>query len=300
MLDYLLFLFYQLFKIMVLLIPKFIMKYILLGFARLIYLFNIEHKRYAKANLDFIYEDTLNNKEKYKIIYESYVNLVFNLYEFLENQHLDLNQLEKKIEVINEDIIKDALSTKRDLICITAHYGNWEYFTSYIALKYKAITVVGRKMNNKYFNDELINIREKHNSVMLEKSNSAKGLVQALKSNRAIGLVIDQHFDPKKGKIVKFLGKDAPQTDSSSRLAVKFNGLILPLFFERIDFRKYKLVVYPYIDPQKIDAKSEDLIQILSQMQADVMSKQILKNPNDWFWQHRRFKEFNKDIYKKE
>ena len=33
--------------------------------------------------------------------------------------------------------------------------------------------------------------------------------------------------------------------------------------------------------------------------QADIMGQHILKYPDQWFWQHKRFKEYHKEIYKK-
>ena len=149
MIDYLLFLLYKSFKFIVLLFPKSIVKIFLDGMTTLLYCVNREHKRYAKANLDFVYGDTINEKRKWEIVKESYRNLVYNLYEFIENQTLDLEGFEKKITVVNEHFITDALKNNRKIILITAHYGNWEYGNTFIPLKYAPTTMVGRPMNNK-------------------------------------------------------------------------------------------------------------------------------------------------------
>ena len=47
--------------------PKFLVKIFLDGLAYFIYLIDIEHKRYAKANLDLIYKDTINEHKKLNI-----------------------------------------------------------------------------------------------------------------------------------------------------------------------------------------------------------------------------------------
>ena len=41
----------------------------------------------------------------------------------------------------------------------------------------------------------------------------------------------------------------------------------------------------------------KDNIKIITQLQADAMSKQIYDKPDDWFWQHKRFKQFYGEIY---
>jgi len=296
MLDYVLFILYKIFKFIVLLLPKFLVKFFLDTLANILFYTNIEHKRYAKTNLDFVYQDKMSEKRKREIIKNSYKNLVYNIYEFVENQTLNLEGLEKKITVENEHIILDALKAKKKIILITAHYGNWEYGSSFIPLKYAPTTMVGRPMNNSYLNEELNATRTRNNTEMLTKKDASRGLVKALKNNRILGLVIDQHTSG--GIDVEFLGHRVKQADSTSRLALKFDALIIPLFFTMDSFGKYTAKFYEPIDPKEY--QGENNISELTQVQANIMQEHILNNPDQWFWQHKRFKSYNKKMYKKE
>ncbi len=293
--DFFLYLIYKIFKVIILILPNFLVKLFLKILAKFIYIINIEHRKYAKANLNLVYENRLSEDEKCDIIKKSYLNLVYNLYEFVENQSLNLEQLERKITLENEDVILDAIKNNRKIILVSAHYGNWEYITSYISLKYKPTTMVGRETNNKYFNDDIQKARDKHNSQMLSKSKSAKGLIKALKEGRILGLATDQHITLKKGKVVKFLGHKASQVDSTARLAVKFDAIIIPVFFIQNDFRDYTVKFYEGIEPK--DYIGENQLNDITQKEADIMSEQILSKPDNWFWHHRRYKQFYKDIY---
>ncbi len=292
--DYLVYIAYKIFKLIILFLPKFLIKFFLDGIASFAYLVNAEHKKYAKANLDFVYKNTISEKRKQEIIKNSYKNLIYNLYEFVENQTLDLEGFEKKITIENEEVILDAIKNKRKIILITAHYGNWEYGNTFIPLKYGATTMVGRPMNNKYLNKELNNTRTRNNTQMLTKREAGRGLVKAIKNNRILGFVIDQHNGD--GIIVDLFGHKVQQADSPSRLAVKFDALIIPLFFTMDKFGKYTAKFYPFIDHNNF--KDEDKILNLTQAQAKAIEKHILNKPDQWFWQHKRFKEYNKDIYK--
>ena len=149
-------------------------------------------------------------------------------------------------------------------------------------------------MNNKYFNNELDATRTRNNTQMLTKRDASRGLVKALKEDRIIGMVIDQHNGS--GIDVEFLGHRVKQADSASRLAVKFNAMILPLFFTMSSFGKYTAKFYPPIEPK--DFEGEDQISRLTQAEADVMGQHILSKPEQWFWQHKRFKKYHKEIYK--
>jgi KDO2-lipid IV(A) lauroyltransferase len=221
------------------------------------------------------------------------VNLIYNLYEFIENQTLDLDGFESKISVENEAVILDALKSKRKIILITAHYGNWEYGNTFFPLKYAPTTMVGRPMNNKYLNKELDETRTKNNTQMLTKREAGKGLVKAIKANRVLGFVIDQHNGD--GIDVEFFGHKVMQADVASRLAIKFDALIIPLFFTMDSFGKYTAKFYDAIEHKDFD--DENKMLNLTQKQADIMEAHINKNPEQWFWQHKRFKEYNKEIY---
>ncbi len=153
--------------------------------------------------------------------------------------------------------------------------------------------MVGRPMNNRYFNEELNKTRTKNNTEMLTKKDASRGLVKALKNNRILGLVVDQHN--RNGIDVKFLGHKVKQTDSVARLALKFDAIIIPLFFTMEEFGKYKAKFYEPIEPRNFT--SDDNIFQLTQAQANIMEQHILKNPEQWFWQHKRFKKYNKEIY---
>lgn len=284
MLDWVVFLTYKFFKVLVKITPKVLMKYFLVVISRFVYLLETKYNKIARVNLDLAFGDTKTKKQKESIIKASYDNLFFNLYEFIDNQGLTLEELEKKIDVENEDIMLDALKSKRKIILITAHYGNWEIVNTYNSAKYKPMTVVGRPLNNKLLNDELRETRNLHNSQMLDKNNAAKGLVKALKDDRMIALVVDQDIDEIKGEEIEFFGQAARQTESSTKLAKKFDALIIPVFVVKNDFCNYTM---KFCKP----------VEANTQVQADIIEEQIRKKPEDWFWQHRRFKQFHKSLY---
>ncbi len=60
-------------------------------------------------------------------------------------------------------------------------------------------------------------------------------------------------------------------------------------------FGKYTAKFYQPIEPR--DHEGDSQILDLTQAESDVMSEHILSKPDQWFWQHKRFKEYHKDIY---
>nr|WP_230403146.1 lipid A biosynthesis acyltransferase [Arcobacter vandammei] len=277
--------------------PKFIMKKILQFMAFFAYKFNKKHKNIARANLDLVYKDRISDEKKEEIIYNSYKSLVYNMYEFIENQNITKENMFKKANILNKEIIEKAFKDNRKIIYITAHYGGWEITLPYIALMFGEIAVVNRKMDNPHIQEKYADARSKNLITMLEKENAAKGMIKAFKEDKSIAVVIDQHIGS--GIDIEFLGEKAKATDSVARMALKFDAIIIPIFTVNNGFRDWTIEVKEPIDVKTFEFKSDDKIKELTQAQNDIVTKQIFEKPDFWLWQHKRFKAFNDDIYKK-
>lgn len=295
--DYFRLFLYNTFMFLFLITPNFLMKRVLQFMAFFAYKFNKKHKKIAKANLDLVYKNSISEERKEEIIYNSYKSLVFNMYEFIENQNITKENMLKKANILNKEIIEKAFKDNRKIIYITAHYGGWEITLPYIALMFGEIAVVNRKMDNPHIQEKYAKARSKNLITMLEKQSAAKGMIQAFKDNKSIAVVIDQHIGS--GVEVQFLGQKELATDSTARMALKFDAIIIPIFTVNNGFRDWTIEVKEPVDVRTFEFKTDDKIKELTQIQNDIVSKQIFDKPDFWLWQHKRFKAFNNDIYKK-
>ena len=295
--DYFRLFLYNIFIFLFLITPKLLMEKILKFLTFWAYKVDKKHLKIARANLDLVYKDTISQKRKEEIIYNSYRSLVFNMYEFIENQTISKDELLKKANILNKEIIEKAFQDNRKIIYITAHYGGWEITLPYIALMFGEIAVVNRRMNNPHIQKKYEIARSKNKITMLEKESAAKGMLKAFKDNKSIAVVIDQHIGS--GIEIEFLGQKDKATDSTSRLALKFDAIIIPIFTINNGFRDWTIKVCEPIDVKTFEFKTEDKVRELTQIQNDIVSKQIFEKPDYWLWQHKRFKQFHNDIYNK-
>ena len=288
---------YSIYMFLFFITPKFLMKIVLRFFAFFAYKFNKKHLKIARANLDLVYGNSISKERKEQIIYNSYKSLVFNMYEFIENQNIEKEDLLKKANILNKEIIENAIKENRKIVYISAHYGGWELTVPYIALMFGDVAIVNRRMNNPYMQKRYAEARTKNKITMLDKTSAAKGMIKAFKENKTVCVVIDQYLNS--GIDIEFLGKTTKATDSTSRIALKFDAVIIPIFTLCNDFRDWTIKVCEPIDVKTYEFKSEDKIKELTQIQNDILSKQILEKPDFWLWQHKRFKNSNKEIYAK-
>jgi len=296
-LDYIIYIIYRCFEFLFYIFPKNLIKPILHFIAYLGYFLAKKHNRVAKANLDMAFGETKTKEEKREIIKSSLVNMAYNIYEFITIQRETLKELENKAIIENEEIILKLIEEKKKIIIVTGHYGCWEFLIPFIAAKYKPMTVTIRPMNNKYINNIYEKARDRYSLSVCEKKGAAKCIIKALKNDRMVAMTIDQSINRKQGINVDFFGHKVTQVDSPVRLATKLDTVILPIFTTREDFGKYKVIFKEHIEvKQNMD---EDEIQSMSQMISNILEEQIKEKPNDWFWQHRRWKVYYPEIYQK-
>ncbi len=295
MIDFILYITYIVFAFIIRILPTSIMKYIVLLLSKMAYMIDVRHRNIAYANLDLVYKDTLNAKEKETIVKKSYDNILFNLYEFVKTQNSTLEDMDDKITLYNEVYILDAIKENKKIILVTAHYGGWELAIPYISLKFKPISVISKPIKNKYINKMFKKVRQHHNLEMFEKHGAAKKMLKALKNDRMIAMAIDQSISKKDAVVVDFFGHKVTQTDSPIRLASKLGAVVIPFILERDGFEKHKAIFHKPIEPKK-DLTEDEIVQY-SQDISNIFESQIKDKPNDWFWQHRRWKAFYKKTY---
>jgi KDO2-lipid IV(A) lauroyltransferase len=293
--NFIAFVFYLGFKYFLLYSPNFIVRGFLFGLSRAFFYLDIRHKKITLANINFAYKNELNKKQKIQLAKDSYLHLAHNLYEFIINQNSSLEQMSNKIKVKNDKYILDAITKKQKIIITTAHYGSWELALPFLSLKYGHTAMIGKKIKNIFLDKIYSKSRANHNLEMFHKKGSLKHIIKALKDNKIIVVVIDQNIEKKFGVEVDFFNQKVTQTHSPISLASRFDGVIIPMFFKSNSINDNEMI---FKKPIKIEPNvSKENILKYSQKLSNIIEKQVKQNPANWFWQHRRFKEFNSHIY---
>ena len=85
------------------------------------------------------------------------------------------------------------------------------------------------------------------------------------------------------GEVVDFLGKPAPTMTSAADIALKTGALLVPFFgVRKPDGRNFEVIFEDAIPHSDALTMTKDMTQRLE--------AQVAKNPQQWFWIHRRWK----------
>jgi KDO2-lipid IV(A) lauroyltransferase len=177
-----------------------------------------------------------------------------------------------------------ALQTGKGVLFATGHLGNWELSAFAHGLMTAPMNVVVRPLDNPYLDRLVTRYRSLTGNRIIEKKDFLRGILRALHSNEAVGILIDQNAGLEDGVFVDFFGKPAATNPSFAKLAARTGAAVIPGFavWSREEHR-YILRFDPPI-PMTGDVPADT-----QRLQAHLESV-IRRYPDQWLWIHRRWK----------
>ena len=183
-----------------------------------------------------------------------------------------------------------ALAKGRGVLFLTAHLGPWELGAFAHALHGYPIHIVYRPLDNPRL-DRLVNrYRTLSGNKLIDKRDSARGMLAALAKNETVGILADQNTSLEEGVFVSFFGVLASTTAGIPRVALHSGAAVVSAFcvWEETS-RRYCIHFDPALEfPASSDRDAD--IRAATQQMASGIEKYIRRYPDQWLWIHRRWK----------
>ena len=297
MLDYLYLGLYKTFGFILKVLPRKATIKLMRGLAWFAYTVSKKHQHIMNNNLDLAFDNKLSKEEKKKIGIDAFINLIDTTFGIIYRDKMDKQEVIKNVTFENEEIIKNYQKENKQFILVTGHYGNWELLSQSIAIHFDLTLVgVGRELDSSLMDKILIKNRERFNVEMVYKKGAMKGCIRAINKKKIIGILTDQHLPLEQSINVDFFKHKVTHTPLASILSRKFGIDLIPAYISTDDYENYTVTVYPPIESLKTDNQEEDL-ESMTKAQAKVLEEVIRAKPSQWFWQHKRWKEFYGEMY---
>ena len=292
MLDYIYLGMYKFFGVLFKILPQSAVRALMRGLAWFAYSVSKKHQKIIHSNLDIAFQPPLDIKEKKIIGIAAFMNLIDTVFGIIRRDGMLKDEVIKDVTFEGSEIIQKYQKEGKNFILVTGHYGNWELLSQSIAIKFDLSLVgVGRKIDSNMMDEVLKKNRERFNVEMVYKKGAMKGCIKAITQDKVVGILTDQAIRKNQSIDVNFFGQKATHTALASILSRKFGLDLIPAYISTEDYKQYKVTIYKPIKSCKTENQEEDLA-ILTQLQADITEKIIKKDPNQWFWMHKRWKGF--------
>lgn len=256
---------------------------------RLFRKFGKKHSRVIDKNLELAFPG-INGEELAALkgnIYNHFAAV------FLENIYLYArkkpHKILKDIKVNRIDILETALKKEKGVILFSGHFGNWELIPYILSRQLqRKITSIAREMNNPLVERVIRKFREYMGSNIIYKKGSMRTILDLLKKNHIVLLLIDQNTVVREGVFVNFFSQKVCAVTSVSQLYLKKGIPIVPAF---IHYEKEKIVL-DILEEIRFNGggnHGDDVVKLTQKCTA-MIEQQIRQHPEQWFWFHNRWK----------
>ncbi len=208
---------------------------------------------------------------------------------------LDEETVRERTAVRGLEALRRALEAGRGAVIVTGHLGNWEVGGAALACRGVALDVVALRQGNPLFDRAVVGTRERLGMRVIYKAAASREALRSLRRGRAVALVGDQN--PISGGIeVPFFGRAANTPRGPAVLALRTGA---PLFVaivirERRGSVTHLLSLEPVPGVRSGDTGRD--VRRLVEAYTRRLEEAVRRNPEQYFWHHRRWKERNRPV----
>ena len=231
----------------------------------------------------------LSSEEQKNLLRQHFISLGIGFFEVGIARWKSTKKLKQIVQIQGLENLRDAVAKNKGVILFSAHFTLLEISAligrNDIGMGLPPLVGMYRLGNNQLINRFFRNTRLRSCESLVTK-NEVKNLIRALKNKKIVWYAADQNFVGKNAIPVKFFGHEAMTNAGITRIAEIAGCPVLPFLPIRLpDGEGYILEVYPEIDA----FPSNDPQQDMERMHR-ILETHILKNPEQYYWVHRRFK----------
>jgi len=240
-------------------------------------------RRTGDRNLELAYpnKDAAWRKQTLDGVYESIGRMIVAFARF---PRINRSNVGDWIRYEGFEHYERAKERGKGVLFATAHLGNWELSAFAHALLTEPMNVVVRPLDNPLIDVMVESRRALSGNVLLSKRDFARSILQALRKNEPIGILVDQNASAENGTFVPFFGTLACANLTFAKLAARSGAGVIPGFAVWSEAEKrYILRFYPEIEI------TGDAVEDTRRIQGAVETA-IRENPDQWLWIHRRWK----------
>ncbi|HUU13385.1 MAG TPA: lysophospholipid acyltransferase family protein [Terriglobia bacterium] len=229
------------------------------------------------------------DEERRRVLVGLFRNFGRMLADFAHFPKWNRENIEQLIIYDGFENFERARSQGKGVLFLTGHFGNWELGSFAHGVYGYPCHFVVRELDNPLL-DSLINgYRCLSGGKGIEKRDSAREVLRALKQGEAVGILIDQNTAAAEGAFVDFLGRPACTNTGPARIARKTGvPIVLGLVIWDTKLGKYRLR-FDAIEWIKRQDPDEEVFVNTANFTRRI-EEYIRRYPDQWLWVHRRWK----------
>ena len=244
--------------------------------------------RFGKVSESLAEHLNLTSEQSAEMADKVFRHFLVNAFEMAGLKFYRRDEIEQKVKVEGLEHLKRALQPGKGAIIVSGHFGLWEFIPLWLAIQGFAVTTVVRRQNNPFVDAWFEEMRQQHGARTTDSGYGIREILKSLRRGHILALMVDQD-NGKQGIFVKFFRRWASAPTGPAQIALKTGAPIVPLAIFPNYTDQHLLKIWPAIFP---DHYTDDLFgqQALTADFTAIIETIVSRQPEDWFWLHRRWK----------
>lgn len=244
-------------------------------------------KQVTWDNLTKAFPDA-SEKELRSLLHRTYDNLSIVFSEFIYLRFAPRATIIKGITFRNSEMFDDARKNGGGIIVLSSHTANWEWMAlggaPHLGMSFHVVV----KNIRVGLTEKFLHTMRMRTGNHLVNAGDVREMFRVLRNGEAIALLGDQAA-PGGSVACLFFGRNVPTFEGPARLALRTNASLLYAHLVREHSGKYRVEFYD-IDYSDLQGETPEHITLLTQRHVSLLELLIRKHPDQWLWQHRRWK----------
>jgi KDO2-lipid IV(A) lauroyltransferase len=230
-----------------------------------------------------------------RIARRSYENFGTMMLEYLRLPKLSAAELRQRIRFAmpqERNPYEQALALGKGAICMTGHFGNWEYMGALLATLNYPMVYLYQEQNNPHVDALIHDTRTRMNMPSIPRGAALRGILKALREKKFVAILADQDAGSN-GIFVDFLGRPASTGRGPAAFVLKTAApLVFCVAIREPNGRhrvEAELLTFDF-SKNGASISEEEKLRFVTAAWTKVLEKYIRQYPDHWFWMHRRWK----------
>lgn len=181
---------------------------------------------------------------------------------------------------------RKAHNKGKGTIIVGCHIGSWEIAAAAGSLAGLTFSIVTRDLTPAWLMKKIESSRLQAGLMAIYQPRTVPALMRALRKGHCVGFVIDQYAAAPMAVKARFFGYEVDTLAAVGPIAHRTGAAVVPTH----NYRDEKGIFQVYLDPELDFGDAAGDAQRTTQILADMVEDQVRKNPAQWIWGHRRFK----------
>jgi Kdo2-lipid IVA lauroyltransferase/acyltransferase len=190
-----------------------------------------------------------------------------------------------RVRLEGDEHLRTAVAQGRGVLILTAHYGNWELLAAAHGLSGLPLSIVIRPLDHPLLDELAARFRRRSGAELIIKRQAVREVLQALRRQRMVGILLDQNATREEGVFVPFFGVLASTSKGLAVLALRTGAPVVPVVLRRDPDGRHCVDVGAPIPPPP----DRDVATYTARFNQ-VLEATIRRAPEQWLWMHARWR----------